>query len=150
MTAIGFPRSVNTTSFPALTALMALESLMNHGPNRAHRLHQRRQRIFATLMLFVILVNKCHQRSGIHQDHRRFFLFWSKISRNFSPVRTERSGGPPRTQPTRCAIKSYGGCLVSPLPSLARRASQAHPESLLISFSPLPRKPFDDSLGISI
>ena len=72
-------------------------------------------------MMGVLTMEKGNQGSSIYENHGRARS--SSSLRNFSPVRSDRSLGPPLAHPMRCAIASYG-VPVSPVAASDRTSAR--------------------------
>ena len=75
-------------------------------PDRPERLVDGQKQFFASRMLVIVFMYEGNQRPGIDEDYRRWRLRSTSILRNFSPLPTERSRGPPLTHPIRWATRS--------------------------------------------
>src|SRR5687768_11806184 len=58
-------------------------------------------------------MDQSHERPGIHEHHGHRLRFSCSMRRNPCPVLTERSGGPPLTQPIKSSAVSHGCCAFS-------------------------------------
>ena len=61
--------------------------------------------VLATLMMLIPGVKKRHERAGVNEHHSPE-LFFVRSSRNFSPVRSDKFGGPSATHPMRSEMLS--------------------------------------------
>jgi hypothetical protein len=77
-----------------------MHDLADDGPGGADGFSKRPQRPDATFMVPVVSMEHCDQGTSINQYHDRPRPFSSLV--NFSPVRSDKSGGPPLAQPMRC------------------------------------------------
>jgi len=71
----------------------------NHRPDGGERLPDSFESIPTRGVMAVVRVDEGHQGPCVDEDQERFRLRSRRSFRNRPPVRSERSGGPPRTDP---------------------------------------------------
>jgi hypothetical protein len=120
----------------------------NHGPDGDERLPDSFERVPARGVMAVVRVDEGHERPRVDEDQERFRLRSRRSFRNRSPVRSERSGGPPRTDPMTPRKASWGGLGVRDRGPL--RAANLTASRMISDFvDPRSRARFSRSLSVS-